>query len=155
MSKPANWIPDGYHVITPYLSIAGAAAAIDFYKKAFGAKERMRMESGPGRIGHAELEIGDSVVMLADEHPEMDFLGPKTRGGTSVTLHMYVKDVDAVFAQAVKAGARVTRPVKDEFYGDRTGSLEDPFGHVWHVATHKEELSDAEIRRRMDAMMAK
>ena len=152
MSKPVNWIPEGYHVITPYLAVAGAARAIDFYKNAFGAKERMRMESGPGKIGHAELEIGDSVVMLADEHPEMEFLGPKTRGGTPVTLHMYVKDVDAVFAQAVKAGATPSRPVKDEFYGDRSGTVVDPFGHVWHLSTHKEDLTDEEIGRRMEAM---
>lgn len=146
-------IPAGYHVVTPYLSIRGAASAIDFYKRAFGARERLRMEMPGGKIGHAELKLGDSVVMLADEYPQMDFLGPKSRGGTSVTLHLYVKNTDAVVAAAVAAGARILRPVKDEFYGDRTGTVEDPFGHVWHIATHKEDLSKAEMKRRGDAAM--
>lgn len=141
-------IPDGYHVVTAYLSIKGAAAAIDFYKKAFGAKLRMRMDAPGGMIGHAELAIGDSVIMLADEFPDMDFLSPKSRGGTPVSLHMYVKDCDAVVAKAVGLGAKVTRPVRDEFYGDRTGTIEDPFGHVWSIATHKEDLSMPELRKR-------
>lgn len=151
--KPVRPIPEGYHAITPYLSIRDAARAIDFYKRAFGARERMRMDAPGGKIGHAELKIGDSVVMLADEYPDMDFLGPKSRGGTSVTLHLYVKDCDAVVAAAAAAGGRIVRPVKDEFYGDRTGTIEDPFGHVWHVATRKEELSKAELRRRSEAAM--
>jgi PhnB protein len=146
--KPVKPIPDGYHVVTAYLAIDGAAKAIDFYKRVFGARERMRMEAPGGKIGHAELKIGDSVIMLADEYPDMDFIGPKTRGGASVTLHLYVKDCDAVVAGAVAAGAKVRRPVKDEFYGDRTGTIEDPFGHVWSVSTHKEELSKSEMRRR-------
>jgi PhnB protein len=141
-------IPDGYHQITPYLAIKGAAQAIEFYKKAFGAKERMRMEGPGGMIGHAEMQFGDSVVMLADEFPQMDFLGPLSRGGTPVTIHFYVTDCDAVFARAVAAGAKVQRPLKDEFYGDRTSTLADPFGHIWHISTHKEELSKAELRKR-------
>ena len=146
--KPVKPIPDGYHQITPYLAIRGAAKAIDFYKKAFGAKEKLRMDAPGGMIGHAELKFGDSVVMLADEYPDMDFKGPESRGGTSVTIHFYVKNCDAVVAQAQAAGAKVVRPLRDEFYGDRTASLEDPFGHVWHVSTHKEELSKAELRKR-------
>ena len=146
--KPVKPIPDGYHAITPYLAIKGAAKAIEFYKKAFGAKERMRMDAPGGMIGHAEMTFGDSVVMLADEYPPMDFLSPQSRGGASVSLHFYVPDCDAVVARAVKAGATVKRPLRDEFYGDRSGTLQDPFGHVWHISTHKEELSLAEIKRR-------
>ena len=146
--KVAKPIPDGYHQITPYLAIKGAAAAIDFYKKVFGAKERLRMNAPNGLIGHAEVVIGNSVVMLADEFPPMDFLGPKSRGGTPVTIHMYVRDCDAVFKKAVDAGAIVKRPLKDEFYGDRTSTVEDPFGHVWHISTHKEDLSPKELQRR-------
>ena len=141
-------VPAGYHSVTPYLSIDGAADAIDFYKKAFGAKEIMRMPGPGGSVGHAEIQIGDSRIMLADEFAAMDFLSPKARGGTTVTIHVYMKDVDAAVARASAAGAKVTRPVQDQFYGDRTGSLEDPFGHVWHIATHKEDLSMAELKRR-------
>jgi PhnB protein len=151
--KAVSWLQEGYHVLNVYLAVDGAAAAIDFYTAAFGARERMRMEMGPGKIGHAELEMGDSVLMLADESAEMDFRGPRSRGGSSVTISLYVKDVDSVVAGAAKAGATIRRPVKDEFYGDRTATLEDPFGHVWHVATHKEDLSDAEIAKRMEALM--
>ena len=144
-------IPAGYHSVTPYLSIKGAAHAIEFYKRAFGAREKLRMESGPGKVGHAELRIGDSIVMLADEHAEIDFLGPQSRGGTSVTLHLYVKDCDAVFNRAVEGGAKVTKPLKDEFYGDRIGTVTDPYGHVWHIATHKEDLTSKQIRDRLMA----
>ena len=151
--KVVKPIPAGYHAVTPYLALREAGAAIDFYKRAFGARERFRMEAPGGKIGHAEIRIGDSIVMLADEFSEMDFLGPKTRGGTTVTLYLYVRNVDAVFEAAVAAGARVVRPVKDEFYGDRTGAVEDPFGHVWHVATHKQELSKAELRKRAQEAM--
>jgi PhnB protein len=151
MSARVKPIPDGHHTITPYLSIKGAAAAIDFYKRAFGAMEMMRMAQPDGRIGHAELQIGDSRVMLADEFPEMDFRSPASVGGTPVTLHMYVEDVDAVVSQAVAAGAKLVRPVQDQFYGDRSGTVTDPYGHVWHVATHKEDLSMEEIRRRAAA----
>ena len=150
--KVVKPIPDGYHAVTPYLGIRGAAAALDFYKKAFGARELLRMQAPGGKIGHAEVKIGDSIVMLADEFPEMGFLGPQSHGGTSVNLHLYVKNVDSVVAQAIAAGAKIVRPVKDEFYGDRAGMVEDPFGHRWYVATHKEELSKAEIRRRIEAM---
>jgi PhnB protein len=150
MGKAVNWQQEGYRTVTPYLAIDGAAAAIDFYSKVFGARERMRMPAPGGRIGHAELEIGDAVIMLADNHPELDFLDPRRRGGTSVTLHIYVADCDAVVAASVKAGARVTRPPKDEFYGDRNATIEDPFGHVWHVSTHVEDVSDEEIRRRTE-----
>ena len=144
-------IPDGYHSITPYLCCDGASAAIDFYKRAFGATERLRMDAPGGKVGHAELEIGDSVIMLADEFPEMDFRAPKGGGGTPVNLHLYVDDVDATFARAVKEGARVLRPLEDKFYGDRSGSLADPFGHVWHLATHTEDLSPEEMKRRGEA----
>jgi PhnB protein len=146
--KKVQPIPAGYHSVTPYLSIRGAADAIEFYKKAFGAKEIMRMPGPGGSIGHAEIRIGDSRIMLADEFAAMDFLSPKARGGTTVTIHAYMKDVDTVIARASAAGAKVVRPVQDQFYGDRTGSLEDPFGHVWHIATHKEDVPMAELKRR-------
>jgi len=152
--KKVQPIPAGYHSVTPYLSIRGAAEAIEFYKKAFGAREIMRMPGPGGLVGHAEIRIGDSRIMLADEFAAMDFLSPKTRGGTTVTIHLYMKDVDTAVARASAAGAKVVRPVQDQFYGDRTGSLEDPFGHVWHIATHKEDLSIAELKRRA-ANMAK
>ncbi len=144
-------IPEGYHGITPYLSINGAANAIEFYKKAFGARELLRMAQPDGRVGHAELEIGGSRLMLADEFPEMDFRAPHSIGGTPVHLHLYVENVDAVVGQAVAAGAKPIRPVQDQFYGDRTGSVADPYGHVWHVATHKEDLSMEELRSRAAA----
>lgn len=141
-------IPKGYHAVTPYLSIKGAARAIEFYRKAFGAKELMRMPGPRGRIGHAELQIGDSRVMLADEHPELGFLGPRARGGATVHFTLYVKDVDTVVERAVAAGAKLKSPIEDKFYGDRMGSLEDPFGHLWHVATHVEDLTPAQMKRR-------
>jgi PhnB protein len=141
-------IPDGYHTVTPYMSVKGAAEAIEFYKKAFGAKEVMRMPGPDGKIGHAEIEIGGSRIMLADEHPEMHFRGPKSYGGTTVHIHLYVEDADKVASQAAAAGAKVIRPVADQFYGDRLGSVEDPFGHIWHVSTHKEDLSKEELRKR-------
>lgn len=151
---PANVkaIPEGYHTITPYLSIKGAADAIEFYKRAFGAKEVMRLAQPDGRIGHAELQLGDSRVMLADEFLDMDFRSPQSIGGSPVTLHMYVEDVDTVVKQAVAAGAKVTRPVQDQFYGDRSGTLTDPYGHIWHVSTHKEDLSPEEINQRAAAL---
>ncbi len=143
-----NPIPDGYPRVTPYLIVDGADAAIDFYKSVLGASERMRMDGPDGRVGHAELEIGDSVVMLADEHPEMDIRGPKTVGGTPVSLHVYVEDTDGVFARALESGASVLQAVEDKFYGDRSGSFEDPFGHHWHVATHVEDISPEEMSKR-------
>ena len=145
-------IPDGYHSITPYLVMDGAARAIDFYKRAFEAQEIMRMPAPNDRIGHAELRIGDSVVMLADEHPEMDARGPGHYGGSPVTLLLYVPDVDKQFKQALDAGATEVRPVADQFYGDRSGTLKDPFGHNWHLSTHKEDVSLEEIARRMASM---
>ena len=141
-------IPAGYEAVTPYLSVRGAAQAIEFYRKAFGSKEIMRMPGPNGTIGHAEIEIGGARLMLSDEYAPLAFLSPQSRGGTTVHMHLYVTDVDATVARAVAAGAKVTRPVQDKFYGDRTGSIEDPFGHVWHVATHKEDLSEAEMRKR-------
>jgi PhnB protein len=148
--RKVNPIPAGYHAVTPYLSIRGAAQAIEFYKKAFGAAEVMRMPGPDGKLGHAEIRIGDSRVMLSDEYPEMAFMGPQTRGGSTVHIHLYVKDVDATTARAVAAGAKLIRPIEDKFYGDRTASIEDPFGHIWHLATHKEDLSMAELRRRAE-----
>ena len=144
-----NPIPEGYRRVTPYLIVDGAAAAIDFYTSVLGATERMRMGGPEGKVGHAELEIGDSVIMLADEHPEMNARGPRSTGGTPVSLHMYVEDVDSVFDRAVEAGAKSLRPVEDQFYGDRLGSFEDPFGHHWSVATHVEDVSPDEMSKRM------
>ena len=154
MRNTVKPIPRGYHAVTPYLSVKGAASAIAFYKKAFAAKEIMRMPAPGGTIGHAEIQIGDSHIMLADEYPDMNFRGPKSFGGTSVHIHLYVHDVDRVVKKAVAAGAKVLRPVADQFYGDRSGSLEDPFGHVWHVATHKEDVPAKELKERAAAMAA-
>jgi PhnB protein len=148
-------IPDGYHAVTPYLAVKGAAEAIEFYKKAFGAVELMRFAGPDGRVGHAEIKIGDSAVMLADEHPEMNHLGPKTRGGATAGFLIYVEDVDARFNQAVAAGGKVLRPLKDQFYGDRSGTLEDPFGHVWTIATHTEDVPPEEMQRRAQEAMKK
>jgi PhnB protein len=145
-------IPDGYHTATPYLIVNGAAKALEFYKKAFGATELLRFEMG-GKVGHAEIQIGDSRIMLADEFPEMGARGPQAFGGSPVGLCLYVEDVDAWFDRAVTAGATVERPVKDQFYGDRSGSLVDPFGHKWTIATHKEDVSVEEMHRRCEAAM--
>lgn len=134
--------------MTPYLMVKGGDQAIDFYKQAFGAKVRLRMDGPGGTVGHAELEIGDSVVMLADEAPDLGYLGPTSIGGTPVGLHVYIKDVDSVVARAVAAGARLTRPVENKFYGDRSGTLEDPFGHRWHITTHVEDVPPKEMARR-------
>jgi PhnB protein len=147
-----NHVPDGYRSVIPYLVIKGAAAAIDFYKSAFNATEVMRMPAPDGTIGHAELLIGDSHIMLADEHPGMGQLSPATIGGTPVSIMIYVPDVDARFNAALAGGATQRRPVEDQFYGDRLGMLTDPFGHTWMVATHIEDVSPEEIQRRMAAM---
>lgn len=147
-------IPDGYHAITPYLIVKGATQAIDFYKSVFGATEIMRMPGPGGRIMHAELKMGDSVVMLADENPERGVRAPSGDGGESISLYLYVPDVDAVFSRATAAGAKTTRPVTDQFYGDRNGTLVDPFGHIWSVGTHVEDVSPEEMKRRMAAMAA-
>lgn len=148
LSGQVKPIPEGYHSITPYLIVDGAAAAIEFYKKAFGATELLRIAGPGGKIGHAEVRIGDSPVMLADEHPEMGAKAPRTIGGSPVSLVLYVENVDAFVEQAVAAGAKPTRPVEDKFYGDRGGSIEDPYGHVWHVMTHIENVSPEEMQKR-------
>ena len=148
---PPRPIPEGYHAITPYLIVTGAASAIEFYKHAFGAKELMRIPHPDGRIGHAELQLGDSRIMLADEFPEMGARSPMSLGGTPVHILFYVEDVDAVTTRALAAGAKMLRPVKDQFYGDRTGTLNDPFGLQWTIATHKEDVSADEIRKRAAA----
>jgi PhnB protein len=147
-------IPDGYPQVTPYLCIDGAAAAIDFYKKVFGATERMRMGGPDGKIGHAELQIGSGLVMLADEYPDMEIRGPKHIGGTPVTISLYVENVDEVFDRAIEAGARSVRPIENQFYGDRTGQFEDPFGHRWHVSTHVEDVSPEEMEKRAAKAMS-
>ncbi|MCW5773286.1 MAG: VOC family protein [Rhodospirillaceae bacterium] len=153
MASPVKPIPDGYHTATPYLVVDGAARAIDFYKRAFAATEEVRMAAPGGKVGHAEIRIGNSVLMLADAFPDMGHKGPQTLGGTPVSIMLYVPDADATVAQAVSAGAKVMRPVKDQFYGDRSGTIEDPFGHVWHVSTHVEDVSADEMARRAEAAM--
>ena len=145
-------IPEGYPRVTPYLIVDGGAAAIEFYGKVLGATERMRMGGPEGKIGHAEIEVGDSLIMLADEHPEMDAVGPKTVGGTPVTIHVYVEDVDDTFKRAIDAGAKELRGVEDQFYGDRSGQFEDPFGHKWSIATHVEDVAPDEMEKRIAAM---
>jgi PhnB protein len=147
-------IPDGYRAVTPYLIVEGAARAIDFYKRVFGAKERMRMDAPGGRVGHAELELGDSVVMLADQSPEVGARSPQSVGGTPVHIMLYVEDVDATVQRALAAGARLERPVENKFYGDRTGGIIDPFGHVWYVGTHIEDVPPAEMGKRAAAAAA-
>ena len=154
MSEKVKAIPEGYHSVTPYLCVSDAARAIEFYKEAFGATERFRMEAPGGRIGHAEIQVGDSIIALADEFPEINFRSPQALGGPSSHFMIYVEDVDARVEQAVAAGAKLTRPVKDQFYGDRTGGVEDPFGHHWYIATHVEDLTPEEIHRRHEAEAA-
>jgi len=151
----ARPIPDGYHTATPYLIVDDAARAIEFYKKAFGAAEKVRIAAPGGRVGHAEIQIGDSPIMLADEHPEIGALSPHRIGGSPVSIMLYVEDVDRVVERALAAGAKLLRPVQDQFYGDRSGTLADPAGHTWHVATHKEDLSLEEIKRRSEALAQK
>ena len=143
-------IPDGYHSVTPYLICDRAADAIEYYKKAFGATELFRMDH-EGKVGHAELKIGDSPIMLADEYPQMGYRSPKALGGTPVSIMIYVEDVDSVYQQAIDAGATEVKPLQDQFYGDRSGTLTDPFGHVWTIATHKEDVTMEEMNRRMAA----
>jgi PhnB protein len=144
-------IPEGYHSVTPYLIIKGAADAIEFYKKAFGATELFRMPQPDGKVAHAEIKIGDSPIMLSDEHPEMGYVSPTSIGGSPVSLMIYVEDVDTIFKQAITAGGEQLKPLQDQFYGDRSGSLKDPFGHVWHVATHVEDVSPEEMDKRAAA----
>jgi PhnB protein len=147
-------VPEGYHTVTPYLAVGDAVAAIEYYEKAFGAKERVRMDTPDGRIGHAELEIGDSLVMLSDPFPQATTRPPQELGGTSASVFLYVEDVDAVVKQAVDAGATITMEVADQFWGDRFGSVTDPFGHSWSIATHVEDLTPEEIAERGKAAMA-
>jgi PhnB protein len=149
MTKP---IPEGYHSVTPYLCVKNAGEALDWYGRALGAKEVMRFEHG-GKVGHAEIRIGDSVVMLSDEWPEGGHLSAQSLGGTPVSLHIYVDDVDAAFRRAIDAGGAQERAVQDQFYGDRSGTLLDPFGHRWNLATHVEDVSQDELQRRMDQFM--
>ena len=148
---PVKPIPEGYHSITPYLIVRGAADAIEFYTKAFGAVELFRFPAPDGKIGHAEIKVGDSPIMLADEYPDMGYNGPQSLGGSPVSLMIYVADVDAVFKQAVAMGATVKEDLQDKFYGDRMGTVIDPFGHRWHLATHKEDVSVEEMERRAKA----
>src|SRR5450755_2374474 len=151
MKNAVKPIPDGYHAVTPYLMINEAAKAIDFYKKVFGAQELMRIPGPGGKVMHAELKIGDSIIMLADEHPEIDARSPQAYGGTPVSLMLYVADVDDVFKRALSAGAKEVRPLKDQFYGDRSGGISDPFGHQWTLSTHVEDVSSEEMQKRMAA----
>jgi PhnB protein len=147
-------IPEGYHTATPYLAVDDAAEAIEYYKKALGAKERGRMETPDGKIGHAELQIGDSVVMLSDPLPQATTRTPKELGGTSASVFLYVEDVDAVVKDAVDAGASVTMEVADQFWGDRFGTIADPFGHLWSIATHIEDVPPEEMAERAKAALA-
>jgi len=147
-------VPHGYNSITPYLIVRNAANAIEFYKKVFGAKEVMRMEKPGGKIGHAEVRIGDTKIMLADEHPEMSARSPESYGGSPVGIHLYIKDVDAILQKAMAAGATLLRPATNMFYGDRIGTVKDPYGHTWSVATHVEDVSAKEMKKRAAAMYA-
>lgn len=151
MPEKVNPIPDGYHSVTPYMVVDGGARAINFYKQAFGATELFRMEGPDGRIAHAEIKIGDSHVMLGDECSETGARGPQSLGGSPVSLMLYVEDVDATVSRAVEAGAELTRPVADQFYGDRTGGVKDPFGHAWYIATHVEDVPAEELKKRAAA----
>ncbi len=151
MKASVNYIPAGYHTATPYLIVKNAARAIDFYKKAFGATELFRMPQPDGRIGHAEIKIGDSAIMLADEFPEMGFRSPQSLGGSPVSILLYVKNVDDVARRTVAEGAKEIKPVQNQFYGDRSGTFADPFGHVWTIATHVEDVAPEEMKRRAAA----
>jgi len=144
-------VPEGYHTVTPFLTVRDALRAIEFYKKAFGASELFRFPAPGGKIGHAEIKIGDSPIMLADQYPEMGYKGPQALGGSPVSITLYVEDVDSVFNRAVASGASVKEALQDKFYGDRTGTIIDPFGHIWHIATHKVDVSLEEMDRRAKA----
>jgi PhnB protein len=146
-------IPDGYQTATPYLIVNGAVQAIEFYQKAFGATELMRLADATGKLAHAEIRIGNSIVMLSDEYPDMGFRSPHSLGSSPVTIMLYVEDVDARFSQALAAGAKTLRPVENQFYGDRSGTLSDPFGHVWTIATHVEDVSLEEVNKRFHTYM--
>lgn len=154
MSKEVKPIPDGFHSVTPYISVKEAAKAIEFYKKAFGAQVKERLDGQQGRVMHAEITIGDSVIMLADEFPEMPgaCLSPASLKGTTFLLHLYVEDVDVAFKKAIDAGCVVEKPVEDQFYGDRSGGVRDPFGHRWFLSTHKEDLTREQIKQRFQEL---
>jgi PhnB protein len=151
MATNVKPIPEGYHSVTPYLIIKGAADAIEYYKKSFGATELFRMPTPDGKIGHAELKIGDSPIMWSDEHPDLGHVGPQTLGGTPVGIMIYVDDVDTIYKRAISGGGQEIKPLQDQFYGDRSGTLKDPFGHMWTVATHVEDVAPAEMEKRMAA----
>jgi uncharacterized glyoxalase superfamily protein PhnB len=151
----AKPIPEGYHTLTPFLTVRNAVRAIEFYKQAFGAQERGVAKGPDGKVMHAELKIGDSVIMLSDEYPEFGSLSPQSVGGSPMGLHIYIENVDAAFDRAVKAGAQVEMPVMDQFWGDRYGKLKDPFGHKWSIATHVKDVSADEMKRSMDDAMSK
>lgn len=153
MKTAVKFKPDQYHTATPYLTVRGAAQALEFYQQAFGAKELFRIDDSSGRIGHAEIQIGDSLIMVSDEYPDMGCVGPETLGGTAVSLLIYVEDCDAVYDKAVKAGAHPARPLQNMFYGDRSGTVKDPFGHQWMIATHIEDIAPDELMRRARAAM--
>lgn len=153
MPTTVKAIPEGYEGATPYLVIKGAASALEFYKKAFGATELMRMPAPGGTVGHAEIKIGKAIIMLADEFPQMNCKSPQAYGGSPVSIMLYVQDVDTFVNRAVSAGAKLVRPVKNQFYGDRSGSLEDPFGHQWHIATHMEDVLPDEMAKRAQSAM--
>lgn len=149
---PVKPVPDGYHTVTPYLVVNGGASALEFYKKVFGATELTRFDGPDGKLAHAEIRIGDSIVMLSDEFADRGFRGPQSIGGSPVGLMVYVDDCDKMFNRAIAAGATVKKPLEDQFYGDRSGTLVDPFGHLWTIGTHKEDVSPEELQRRMAAM---
>lgn len=151
----ARPIPDGYHTVTPYLIIRDAAKAIAFYERAFGAELLLRLDGPGGTVGHAEMRIGDSHIMLGDEVPDMGYKGPEVFGGSPVSLHLYVEDSDDIFQRAVAAGATAERPMEDRFYGDRSGTVRDPFGHTWHISTHKVDITQEEIQRRANDLFGK
>ncbi|MFY9556641.1 MAG: VOC family protein [Blastocatellia bacterium] len=155
MTSKVKPVPEDYPTVTPYLTVKDAPSAMEFYSNVFGAKELMRLAEPDGRIGHAEMQIGNSQIMISDEYPEIDVLGPHSRGGSTVGLHIYVADADAVFERAVAAGATVLRPVSDEFYGDRSGKLADPYGHVWFVSSRKENVPAEEVERRHQKLTGK
>jgi PhnB protein len=152
MPSKVKPVPDGHRTVAPYLAIKNAVSALEFYQKAFGAKETYRLVLPDGRLGHAEIRLGDSLIMLADEFPEFGGKAPESLGGSPVSIHLYVEDVDAFVKRAVAEGARLLKPVADQFYGDRSGQLEDPYGHLWWVATHKEDVAPEEMQKRVRAL---
>jgi PhnB protein len=155
MAKKVKTVPEGYNSVTPYMTIKNAAKAIEYYKKIFGAVEVMRISQPDGRVGHAELKIGDSKIMICDEFPNMGARGPEAVGGTPVSIHLYIADVDDVVKRAVAAGAKATQPMQDKFYGDRAGGIIDPFGHSWYIATHTEDMSMEEMQLRAEEFTKK